>query len=191
MAEIRLDLARLDDSEIVKIFKTPIELVATCRPGKIPDAERLRILKLAISSGASYVDVEMESAPAFLRKVIATTKRAGAKVIISHHDTKWTPPTKELRKIVAGARRLGADVVKVACLARNRTDNARLLGLLDDADDVVVVGLGIKGRTTRLAAPLLGAPFTYAAPDEGRRTEPGQLTLAETVHFYEMLGAMD
>jgi 3-dehydroquinate dehydratase-1 len=124
-------------------------------------------------------------------KAMASARKAGAKVIISHHDAKGTPSLKSLKATVAKARGLGADVVKVACVARTRAENARLLALLDGADDIVVVGLGAKGRTARLAAPLLGCPFTYAAPDEGAKTEAGQLTLTEARRFYEALGAMD
>jgi 3-dehydroquinate dehydratase type I len=191
MAELRLDLVGLSDAEVAKVLDRPVEFIAACRPGKFPDAERLRLLALAAKRGAAYIDVEMDSSPSFRKSAMEAARGAGAKVIISHHDVKGTPSLKSLKAIVGRARRLGADVVKVACLARTRAENAMLLALLDGADDVVVVGLGAKGRTSRLAAPLLGSQFIYAAPDEGTKTEAGQLTLAEARRFYEALGAMD
>jgi 3-dehydroquinate dehydratase len=35
--------------------------------------------------------------------------------------------------------------------------------------------MGKEAQITRIAAPLLGAPFTYAALESGRETAPGQL----------------
>jgi 3-dehydroquinate dehydratase len=34
--------------------------------------------------------------------------------------------------------------------------------------------MGPKGRLVRAVAPLLGSPFTYAAPNRGKATAPGQ-----------------
>jgi len=42
-------------------------------------------------------------------------------------------------------------------------------------DRVIALGLGPAGVVTRLAAPLLGAPFTYTSLRPGRETADGQL----------------
>jgi 3-dehydroquinate dehydratase-1 len=57
----------------------------------------------------------------------------------------------------------------------NDADNARLLGLLDDARKIVVVGMGELGRITRIAASLLGSPFTFASQGLGKETARGQI----------------
>ena len=69
MAEIRIDLAEFSNEEIKKVFSTGKKLIATCRPGKIKDDERVEMLKIAIESGATYVDIEYE-APMRLTKTI-------------------------------------------------------------------------------------------------------------------------
>jgi 3-dehydroquinate dehydratase len=48
--------------------------------------------------------------------------------------------------------------------------------------------MGIDGLITRLAAPLLGAEFTYAAADNNSKTGPGQVTGKEMKSFYRILG---
>jgi 3-dehydroquinate dehydratase-1 len=35
--------------------------------------------------------------------------------------------------------------------------------------------MGEKGRVTRILAPLLGSPFTYASYEAGKETAPGQI----------------
>jgi len=35
--------------------------------------------------------------------------------------------------------------------------------------------MGPGGRIVRAAAPILGSPFTYASPDDGQKTAPGQM----------------
>ena len=67
---------------------------------------------------------------------------------------------------VAACFDAGADIAKIACKSHAEPDNARLLGLLDDPRQIVIVAMGAKGRITRALAPLLGSPFTFAS---GRR----------------------
>jgi len=38
--------------------------------------------------------------------------------------------------------------------------------------------MGRKGRLTRILAPLLGCPFTYASIDGGKETAEGQIDAA-------------
>ena len=65
MAEIRIDLAEFNNDEIRKVFSHRKKMIATCRPGKIRDEERAEMLKVAIESGATYVDIEYEAPDAY------------------------------------------------------------------------------------------------------------------------------
>ena len=47
--------------------------------------------------------------------------------------------------------------------------------------------MGKPGKITRIAAPFLGAPFTYAAWNEKLATAPGQLTVDELMDIYDVL----
>ena len=73
----------------------------------------------------------------------------------------------------------GADIAKIACKVHSERDNIRLLGLLDrekSGGELVVVGMGEQGRITRIVAPFLGSPFTYASLAEGKETAVGQVS---------------
>ena len=178
-AEIRLETLAPTDEQLKEIFALPLELVATMRPGQHDDDHRAHVLSQAAAAGAAYVDVELDSPVPFREKIVAACRRSGCRVIVSFHDFEGTPQRQALRGIVEDAFAAGGDVAKVACLARSPREAARLLALLDDERPIIAIGMGPCGTITRLAAPLLGSPFTYAAPAAGKETAPGQLAVEQ------------
>jgi len=174
-AEIRFDKMRLTLADIPKIFSLRKTLIATCRPGSHDDAYRKALLLKAIESGATFVDVELESGIAYREEIIAKAKPSGCRVIVSFHDHAKTPERHELEGIVDSCFQAGADIAKIACMTHSGRDNARLLGLLDDTRKVVALGMGHKGRITRIVSPLLGSPFTFASLSKGKETAAGQI----------------
>jgi len=187
LAEIRLDLCGLDDEGIKRVFSYGKELIATFRDGSHPDEERKAALILAIGSGASMVDVELEAEPGYREEIAAAARRKGCRIIISHHDHERTPSREDLEGIVDMCIEAGADIVKIACKAQGPRDCARLLGLLETGRPMVVIGMGQAGRITRIAAPLLGAAFTFAS-FPGEATAPGQMDAEETARIIALVG---
>jgi len=179
-AEIRMEtISGIDEAGVRQIFSSKAKLIATCRPGKMDEAERKMLLLAAIASGAAYVDVEVDAADPYKQDMVAAAKKKGCQVIVSFHDYERTPPREELVQIVNWCFESGADVAKIACKANSKRDAARLLGLLDGERKVVAVGIGPEGRITRLVAPLLGSPFTYASEGKGKETAEGQMAKGE------------
>ena len=174
-AEIRVDRMRLTVDDIPMLFSLPKNLIATCRPGPYLDTHRKDFLLKAIESGAAFVDVELESEPAYREEIVARARSCGCNVIVSFHDHAKTPAKHELKRVVDSCFRAGADIAKIACMVHSARDNARLLGLLDDSKKIAVMGMGDKGRITRIAAPLLGSPFTFASLSKGKETAAGQI----------------
>ena len=178
MAEIRIDLAKLSEADVAQIFaQSPVQLIATCRPDNYTDEQRLALLKTAITSGAAFVDIEIESKPAFTKELVAYAQQHGTKVIISYHNFEQTPSALELAAIVQSCYDCGADVAKIATMINNVQDNARLLALYDTEKKVVILGMGQLGKITRVMAPFLGSPFTFAALNDASTTAPGQITV--------------
>jgi 3-dehydroquinate dehydratase type I len=188
LAEIRLDRAGLSESEIKQLFSQKKELIATCRPAGLSQAQRKAKLLQAIQAGAAFVDVELDSSPAFIEAIRGAAKRRHCKLIISYHNFKSTPPRNALLKVIDRCLALGADVPKIACFVRRFKDNALLLGLLNYRRPLIVLGMGEKGTITRLIAPLMGSVFTYACLYKGKETAPGQMTLGEMSKFYKQAG---
>jgi len=177
-AEIRLDLSSLSGEEIRRIFSRPKTLIATCRPGRFsPDTRKARLAE-AIRAGASYVDIDGRESPAFREFIRAEARRNGCRLILSYHDFRRTPPRSLMKRLIDRYFQAGADIVKIACRAQTPAECARLVSLYDRKDkkgkSLLAFAMGVEGSWTRIAAPLLGAPFTYAAAGKGRTTAPGQ-----------------
>lgn len=179
LAEVRLDAAAFDESDVELVFGSHPRLIATMRPGTASDTDRARLLVAAVRSGAAYVDVELDAPAVVSEPVVAAALEQGCKIIVSHHDPGGTPGSADLNRLVAACRAAGADIVKIACLVTEPGDNARLLGLYAEHEDLIVIGMGPLGRITRLAAPLLGAPFTYVSAGPQKETAPGQMDIEQ------------
>ena len=187
MFEIRLDMMNLTPEEIQTVFSQPVKLIATCRQGNFSDDERKQKLILAIQSGAAYVDIEVETDNDFKKSIMYTAKKHNCKVIISYHNYKSTPSVPVLKNIIENCFSSGADIAKIACLAENKQDAAKILSLYASQKNLVSIGMGQAGKITRLASLLLGAPFTFASLEEGKETAPGQITLKQIKTILDIL----
>ena len=177
MAEIRLDRCALSDEEIQQLFsQSDVPLIATCRMAEEPGAPE--ILERAIKAGAKYVDLEMEAPAAVGRRIRQACQQWGTVLIRSYHNYEFTPPLPVLESIVERARTFGAEIVKVAAMASSEADNGVVSALYNNSEpgSLVAFCMGDAGRQSRLEALRLGAPFTYACPNEEDATAPGQWT---------------
>ena len=100
-AEIRIDAMDVKPDDLQPIFSCGKTLVATCRPGRFSDDERLRLLLASIDAGASFVDVEVDSAREYRAVVIEKARSRDCRVIVSFHDYEKTPERTDLLRIVA------------------------------------------------------------------------------------------
>lgn len=174
MVEIRIDKTALSLVDIKQLFAEPVKLVATCRPGPRKDEERLDALLAAIDAGAAYVDVEVD-APAPLREaVVAAARKKSCKVIVSYHNFTETPLRHYLLQIIEDCFDSGADIAKVVCRVQTSQDCVRILSLYESRKNLIALGMGDLGVITRIAAPFLGAPLTYASLGTGKETAEGQ-----------------
>ncbi|MBS3067078.1 type I 3-dehydroquinate dehydratase [Candidatus Micrarchaeota archaeon] len=189
LAEIRLDKinAKLSTDDVKNIFSQKLKLIATCRATKtLNDTERKNLLLSAIDAGAAYVDIEVEASDAYKNEILNKAKSKGCKIIISYHNYESTPKKGELEQIVNWCLEAG-DIAKIACKVQSQHDNARLLSLLDTDKKIIVIGMGEKGKITRIVAPLLGSPFTYASLKEGKETAEGQISVDRLKELMRLL----
>jgi 3-dehydroquinate dehydratase-1 len=188
LVEIRLDLMDLDPEKIDILAMQCRQWIATCRPGKHTERERTVLLAASIRSGATYVDIEYEAEPAYRQALIDLAKQYQCKVIISYHNFESTPDTDTLNQIIRHSTAMGADCVKLAVTACTKADCARVISLYELHDHLVAFAMGDVGKITRVAAPFLGAAFTFVSVDQARLTAPGQLTAAQMEMIYRILG---
>jgi 3-dehydroquinate dehydratase-1 len=186
-AEIRIDQLDLSDDQLKSLFSIKKKTVATCRPGKFEDAQRLKLLKLAINAGTGYVDIEYEANSTFRKELIELARTNHTQVIISYHNFDKTPATKDLTDIIKQSVKWGANKVKITTMAKIPADCSRIMSLYEKNKNLIAFCMGQMGTITRVAAPLLGADFTYAALEYKLATAPGQLVVDEMMDIYKMM----
>ncbi len=189
--ELRLDMLAepRDGLGIIRRLhrrRPDLKILATCRRtaaqgefrGSIEEQEK--ILAAAAAAGAHLLDVEIETAepsPGTVERL-----RSAARVIVSFHDFERTPPPD---RVLRRLRRIPADIYKIAVTGLKPSDNTRLLGLLDDrAEPLVVLAMGEVGAPSRVLGPARGAAFAFASPDTAAGTAPGQITASRMRRQY-------
>ncbi|NLX17675.1 MAG: type I 3-dehydroquinate dehydratase [Desulfobulbus sp.] len=183
--EIRLDGLRspLTADSIAGLGKP---VLVTNRPvwegGLFTNQEEHRIgqLKLAVESGASYVDIELRTDPQWREVLFSAAQKRGAEVVLSYHDFHETPPNEQLAVILEQMMASGADIGKIVTTARTPTDVLRVLDLQHEAGAagfrLSAFCMGAIGAISRLATLYLGGYMTYVAPSPEQATAPGQIT---------------
>jgi 3-dehydroquinate dehydratase/shikimate dehydrogenase len=180
MFEFRLDL--MDRPNIARLLSpTTKPTIATCRPiregGKFTGSERERIgmLDLAAVFGAHYVDLELSASPSIINDFVS--RKEETKVIVSHHVADGQPFS--VRRLYTKLNATGADVIKLAFVAHEISENKNAFDFLKlaakDKRQAVAIAMGDYGEPSRILYKKFGGWATYAAPEEGTASAPGQL----------------
>jgi 3-dehydroquinate dehydratase/shikimate dehydrogenase len=150
----------------------------------------LEILSKAAEAGCSIVDLEVESAEeakaSQLAKFRNGLRAAGTALLVSFHDFTRT---KGLEQAATRIEAFEPDFVKVVSTARTLADNLSVLRLIEDhslSSHVVGIAMGEEGLISRVLGPRAGAAFTFAAPDEGSETAPGQVSTRTMFDLYRL-----
>lgn len=187
--EFRLDCLA-DPSSGIQAIRAFLEkypdarILATCRhqrnygsfTGSIE--EQIAILRDAGKAGSAALDIEIESAEQ-VKSALAPLRESAA-LIVSYHNFESTPV---LARILRRLHQVPADAYKAAVTARKPSDNLRVVEFAREHHDPPLIAFTMSemGLATRVLAPSLGCPFTYAAPRGNAGTAPGQLA-ASVMH---------
>jgi 3-dehydroquinate dehydratase-1 len=180
---------------IYDVSKVPI--IATCRAPRDggffdgDDERRISHLIEAISAGASYVDVELDTEPRLMNLVRKEATRSNSKLIVSKHYIDSTPPVPELVNVLDRLVIAGADVMKLVTTPKMMSDCEKILQLYHLANKparpLIAFAMGNLGKFTRVTAMFLGAPFMYVSQDQGTMAAPGQITVSQMRGLLEVL----
>ena len=78
-------------------------------------------------------------------------------------------------------------MVKIIGWTDSIQDNLSYIKFNNEHPGNVSFGMGEKGVTSRILAPLSGALFTYASLDEGKELAPGQVPLSHLREIYRRI----
>ncbi|MEA2116326.1 MAG: type I 3-dehydroquinate dehydratase [Thermodesulfobacteriota bacterium] len=184
--EIRLDsMAEPDVAKCCELFRKP--LLFTNRPVREGGAfsgvedERVRPLFAAVDLQTAYVDFELRADPQLRSQLLQAMQSSSTRMILSWHDFKSTPTTKELAEILGQMMDSGTHIGKIVTTAHTPVDVLRVLNLQEKA---LATGfplscfcMGEAGRISRLATLYLGGYMSYGALNDDSVTAPGQLSI--------------
>lgn len=128
-----------------------------------------------------YLDIDL----AIANKIVIRRKKA--KTIISYHNFKNTPTLKALINIAGEMRAFSPDILKFAVMTNQLDDVSVLFRFLlnkKPSENIIVLGMGKKGKITRLLAPLLGSYLTFASMEDKSSSAPGQIDIKTMRNFY-------
>ena len=192
LVEWRLDVTRDPDVKAI-LQQAPLPVIATVRSKEQGGSftgnrdEQLQLLLLAAQLDCLYVDWEFRPGEEMPPELYSIKGR----VILSYHNFQETPEDQALEFLFKEMVATGAGVVKIIAKAQRLEDNLSLLGLIGQGRqlgiDVVAFCLGPLGRISRVACPLVGGSFTYAALKPGAEAAPGQLTVSEMHRILKLL----
>ncbi len=158
-----------------------LETIVTSRPLReggrcgAPDADRMAMLTAALTEGATWVDVELDTDPA--------GRPPPERTILSHHDFTRCPP--DLDAVAARLQEAPAAVAKVAFTPAGPHEALRAFDVLRAATKpTIALAMGEAGVLTRLAARKFGAFGTFAALRRGSESAPGQPTVDQLRDLY-------
>lgn len=192
LVEIRADyIANLSIEDIEEIkLHTRVDSIFTCRKKeeggffKGSEEERISILKKAIDAQFDFVDIELSA-----MKEHQISKKGITKLIISYHNFEKTPSYWDMQNIIAEMNSFGPDILKIATMMNEEYESTKIYRLLTNKphnEERIVLGMGEKGRMTRILGPLLGSYLTFASTEFGG-SAPGQIELSELQTIYKSL----
>ncbi|MBU1019062.1 MAG: type I 3-dehydroquinate dehydratase [Patescibacteria group bacterium] len=166
IVEVWLD--HLEDFDLKKI-KKPLLLVSRSKP---------ELYKKALKFKPAYIDIDLKNKK-YIPKNLGKTK-----LIISYHNYEKTP--KNLHEIYKKMCALKPDIIKFSTKINESHDIANLFSLIPKADKpIITLGMGEKGKITRILAPRLGNYLYYAPIKAQDATAPGQLTYDELTSYWK------
>ncbi len=155
------------------------------------EEQRLSLLERAIEAGADYIDIEFLTDRDLLSGLMEKARGGGTKVIVSYHDFHGTPEEDQVNLLFSRMAETGPDVIKIVTMASDRTDFFRLAPAFRLAEShsipLIAFCMGEHGRFSRVCSLFFGAFLTFASPDSGSVTAPGQIPIRKMQQILSLM----
>ena len=185
-------------SSALDAFKGGIDLpvVLTCRPerqgGHFPgtEEERISVLRAAIDSGVSWVDLEADI-DSKTRLELMQIAKGKTKVISSNHFSEEPGSASEIVNEIEDMVESG-DIIKVCYNTSGRNSGLKLFEaawmLKESEQKTSIMGIGVGGDWTRIHAPLLNQDLVYSTMESGSHlSSQGRINASDLLIAWEML----
>jgi 3-dehydroquinate dehydratase type I len=169
MIELRADsIKNFKQENVLNIVeKVKTQSIFTCRSvregGKFSDAysEQEKIINTAFVEKFNYVDVAYDNL--LIEDLVPEQQK---KLLVSYHNFKETPSSIDLMKVMEKMRANDPGIIKIATMVNTTQDIFTLIEVLKQkkaAEKFIVIGMGAKGKITRVMFPLMGSYLTYVS----------------------------
>lgn len=162
-------------------------------PKAISDADYGKLYTAILKGGfIDFLDVEMFRDAKVVKQVVSAAHKAGVKIVMSSHDFKKTPATKEIVSRLRKQDEMGADVLKIAVMPQTPADVVKLLDASVQirqkysTKPLLVMSMGGLGAITRLSGEVFGSDMTFGMI--GVPSAPGQV---DVDHLSQVLTTID
>jgi 3-dehydroquinate dehydratase/shikimate dehydrogenase len=189
LVELRLDYFKSLDLAAFKNLRShfSIPMIFTLRShlqgGSYaqPEENRLATIQRLIELEPEYIDLENHVSSSFIEEI--ALQSPVTKVILSYHNFTETP--KDLEEIYQKMQKTPAFFYKIAVTAQDCLDAMSLICWAKKAgSNLIAISMGPYGQISRILAPIMGCPITYAALEEDQTSAPGQLTARTLIERY-------
>lgn len=190
LVELRLDgFTDISTASIQSLrSQCPLPMIFTLRsPSQggnysLPETQRLKEIRRLANLQPEYLDVEYDVPSDTIQDLLALTPNT--KLILSYHNFENTP--EDLHAIYQQMRSIHAHYYKIAATAHCSLDALRFMCWAKKKQDssLIAISMGNHGQISRILAPIMGSPFTYAAIDDNQTSAPGQLSAKELIEKY-------
>jgi 3-dehydroquinate dehydratase I len=188
--EIRADYIKgLKLSDIEKIRKLiKVKSIFTCRKKKFGGLfsgsvdNYIKIIKKADTLKFNFLDINVEAANRF--------KQFNSDIIISYHNFERTPDYNVLSEIKTQMNSFKHEIKKFALMIKTESDLYTIYKLLLNKEKnkkMIVIGMGEKGKISRIITPFFGSYLTFASIDKKLNSASGQMTIGEMTTIFNNL----
>ncbi len=157
----------------------------------ISNEDYTNLYQNVIEDGAvDLVDLQLLLGEEMVCPLIEMAKQKGIKVVLSNHDFKKTPDTKEMIERLLRMQEFGADIVKIAVMPEEKQDVLRLMEAVmyvnenSNITPVVGISMGEMGMPSRILGHWFGSAITFGVVDKS--SAPGQLSIKELRQLLEL-----
>jgi len=182
VVELRLDCLNSPNEQVAEVT-FPTNSIVTLRP-----REQGGNADLAVDVRSDFWKTFGRRCGADLEEdVIADAPAMAEPVICSFHDFTGAADVDEAYRRLS---KTSADVIKIAAAVNDAADTIDVWKLLLKANaegrSIIPIAMGEAGKWTRILGLAHGAYLTYASPEAGSETAPGQITARDMIDVYRV-----
>ncbi|KIC73461.1 Shikimate biosynthesis protein AroDE [Neochlamydia sp. EPS4] len=188
LIELRLDyFIHREPTTLKSLLKEfPLPMIFTLRSksqgGHYPYDEKTRLqeIKCLAACNPAYLDIEADVPHAFIKQI--SQDQPGIKLIISYHHFKDIPVN--LKDILDKLPVIKNGIYKIATHSFCTADALKQMHEAKNQQNIISISMGEDGQISRILAPVVGSPITYASLDEKCKAAPGQLPAQQLREIY-------